>query len=78
MTAAPPAPIWADDASGLTVWVNGAMLELSMGCDGWSGRLEIAETAELLAGFAQAIAEATAWAARWNTATRSYDEAAAA
>ncbi|GAS94371.1 uncharacterized protein RMCC_1337 [Mycolicibacterium canariasense] len=68
---APPAPIWRDEASYLTVWVNGGLIEINMG-DGWSGRLLPDEVAALPAEFARAIEEARAWAARWDVYTGTY------
>lgn len=76
----PPAPIWRDDASGLEVYVNGALVELNMR-DGWSGRLECHEAVAAAAGLAAAVADAEAWAARWDGVARRYrtlDEQAAA
>lgn len=70
-TEAPPAPIWADDTTGLTVWVNGGLIELNM-ADGWSGRQLPEEIESLPVEFAQAIAEARAWADRWDVYTGTY------
>ena len=73
--AEPPAPIWQDDVSGLAVWVNGGLIELSMS-DGWSGRMLPSEAEGIPAGFAQAITEAREWVERWDIATGGYREAA--
>lgn len=67
----PSSPIWQDDVSGLAVWVNGGLIELTMG-DGWSGRLLSTEAASIPAGFAQAIAKAEAWVERWDITTGCY------
>lgn len=67
----PPNPIWHDDASGLEVYINGALIELNMG-DGWSGRLEPAEAVAAAAGLAAAVADAQTWAARWDGVARTY------
>ena len=75
--ATPPAPVWCDKLlTGATVSVNGAMVEINLPY-GWSGRLMPAEAVEFAAGLAAGVAEANAWAARWNPQTRSYDEVAA-
>jgi hypothetical protein len=55
----------------MSVWVNGAMIEITM-ADGWSGRLTAGESAALPAAFTQAIDAARGWAARWDGAARSY------
>lgn len=66
--AAPPAPVWGSE--GLAVWVNGGLIEITAGGD--FIRLAPEEAAALPAGFASAIAAATAWAARWDGTARSY------
>lgn len=71
----PPAPIWADEASGLSVWVNGGLIELTLP-DGWSGRLLPEEAATVAAEFAAAVAEATRWTDRWDIVTGDYGDAA--
>jgi len=68
----PPSPIWRDDASGLTVWMNGALIEIDTGGDTFA-RMLPEDAAELPGPFATAIAEALAWSARWNVNTRTYD-----
>ncbi len=68
---APPVPIWRDEASDLTVYVNGGLVELNM-ADGWSGRLTPEQAADIPAGFARAIEEARKWAARWDIYTGTY------
>ncbi|WP_074851481.1 hypothetical protein [Gordonia westfalica] len=52
--------VWSDDEIGLSVWVNGSSVELTMG-DGWSGRLTAEQAARIDAGgFADAIRVACA------------------
>ena len=68
---APPVPIWRDEHSDLTVYVNGGLVELNM-ADGWSGRLTVDEAAAIPAGFTQAIEDARQWAARWDVYTGTY------
>lgn len=68
----PPAPIWLDETSGLAVWVNGGLIEIS---DCFS-RITPEEARQLAAAFAQAITEACAWAARWDGEARTYRTAA--
>lgn len=58
------------------MWVNGGLIEFSMG-DGWSGRLLPSEVAELPAAFTAAVAEAQEWAGRWDITTGSYSEVGA-
>lgn len=65
----PPSPIWADEASGMAVWVNGALIEITMAD---LVRITAEEAAPLPAAFAQAIEEARSWAARWDGKARSY------
>ncbi|OCH81022.1 hypothetical protein A9310_19880 [Gordonia sp. UCD-TK1] len=55
--AAPPAPLWTDELTGLSVWLNGPF-------GGWSGRLT--------AGQAAALVSACEWAERWDVDMRSY------
>jgi hypothetical protein len=64
----PPAPIWCDDTSGMAVWVNGGLIEIS---DCWA-RITPDEAAALATEFTKAIEEARGWAARWDGQTRSY------
>lgn len=75
MSATPPAPIWQDETTSLAVWVNGGLIEITM-ADGWSGRCLPAEVATIGAQLSDAIAEATAWAMRWDTTARGYRDAA--
>lgn len=72
-TLKPLAPIWQDVTSGLTVWVRGAVVEFTMP-DGWSGRLTPSEAATTAAGFVGAVAEAQAWADRWDATTGCYSK----
>ncbi len=67
----PPAPIWCDFTSGLTVWVNRDLVEFTMP-DGWSGRLTAMEALANAAGFAAAIKEAESWIERWDATTGRY------
>lgn len=70
-TEAPPSPIWESrDHGGLAVWVNGGLIEVTAGMD--FARFDADEAAELPVPFAQAIAEARAWAARWDVYTGTY------
>lgn len=71
----PPGPIWSDEITGMAVHVNGGLVEVSLP-DEWSGRLLPSEAATLATEFAAAIAEATAWAERWDIVTGSYRAAA--
>lgn len=70
----PPDPVWQDEASGLTVWVNGGLIELTM-AEGWSGRLLPSEVANLPEDLSDAINEAASWVDRWDIRTGSYREA---
>lgn len=66
----PPCPIWADDGtSGIAVWVNGGLVEITLA--GFA-RLTLDEAADLPAAFTQAIDDARSWAARWDSASRTY------
>lgn len=76
--AAPPAPLWSNELTGLSVWLNGPFIEITMnGFDGgWSGRLTAEQTARVdAAGFAAALESAREWAGRWDVDTRSYLQA---
>lgn len=68
----PPSPVWCDESSGLAVWVNGGLVEVTLG-DGFA-RLTPEEAAGLPAGFGLAVAEACSWARRWDGVARSYRE----
>lgn len=68
-TIRPPAPIWADETSGMSVWVNGAMVEITLGD---FARITSDEAALLPAAFAEAIQNARLWAARWDGVSRAY------
>jgi hypothetical protein len=72
----PPAPVWTDEASGMSVWVHGGNVEITLP-DGWSGRMSAVDAAATAIGLRYAVASATAWAGRWNPTTRSYDGVAA-
>lgn len=72
--SAPPNPIWADETSGMRVYVNGGYIEIGLVDD--FARVTPDEAAPLPAAFAQAIAEASLWCARWDVDTRSYREVA--
>ena len=65
--------IWADETTDLAVHVNGGLIEITLP-DGWSGRCLPSEITGLGAAFTTALAEANAWAARWNPDTRTYNE----
>lgn len=67
----PPSPIWRHEDTGLAVWVNGGLIELTMN-DGWSGRMLPSEVAQLGAELASAITEATTWTERWDIVTGDY------
>lgn len=72
---APPAPLWSDDSIDLAVWMNGALIEVTLGGygGGWSGRLNADQAARIdAAGFAAALTSAREWAARWDVDTRTY------
>lgn len=75
MSTTPTAPIWQDETTSLAVWVNGGLIEITM-ADGWSGRCLPSEVATIGAQLASAIAEATAWAERWDITTGGYRDAA--
>lgn len=70
MSAVPPSPIWVDEVSGMAVWVNGAMIEITVGGD--FTRVTADEAASLPAAFTEAVDEARSWAARWDVAARTY------
>ncbi|QWY82310.1 hypothetical protein SEA_PHISHY_36 [Gordonia phage Phishy] len=72
---APPAPLWSDELTGLSVWLNGAFVEITMnGFDGgWSGRLTVEQVTRVdTAGFGAALVAAAEWAERWDADTHSY------
>ncbi|QOC55903.1 hypothetical protein SEA_DIRTYBOI_41 [Gordonia phage DirtyBoi] len=73
--ATPPSPLWSDELTGLSVWLNGPFIEITMhGFDGgWSGRLTADQAAQVdAAGFATALATAQEWAQRWDIDARAY------
>ena len=66
-------PSWCDPTIHLAVYVNGAMIEIMLAGEGWSGWLTVEEAAQIdVAGFAAALAEAQEWASRWDGVERRY------
>ena len=71
--AEPPRPLWVDESIELAVWLNGAFVEVTLGADGWSGRLTADQAARIdTAGFTAALVSAREWSARWDVDTPTY------
>lgn len=72
IVATPPDPIWEDDYTHMSVHVVGGLVELRLAsaCQ----RLTPHSAAELAPALSSALAEAAAWADRWDIVTGCYGE----
>ncbi|KPG25859.1 hypothetical protein AN915_27655 [Mycobacteroides immunogenum] len=67
-TTSPPNPVF--ERGGLAVWVNGGYVEIS--CPAEFVRVTPSEASALMPALAAAVADAAAWAHRWDGTTRTY------